>query len=276
MTPTKRSPKHERVATILGRSVGNIVEDWLSGVKQGVELNHLLLSNEERSEHLPKLVKDLIARLSRSGTATKNRAAVPSSTAIAHGKLRHRQGYTAAMVVHESRILQVTLFKVLQNNVSLLNVRLLLSDVITIADEVDAQLEQSMDSFMNAMQQSTAAVRQTSYLFKVLEQKDAEAKPEPFRNNSGIERDWALTAKRCVEVGLVAAVAGGSYHLLGWIGFAVWAMFVVTLFAMHLIDSQHIVTKDATITAAVGTHEAKARRSGEVLDEDPHSPIEAG
>jgi hypothetical protein len=80
-----------------------------------------------------------------------------SAAAIAHGKLRYKQGYTPAMLVHESRILQVTLFGTLQSNLSLLDFSLLLPDVMTIADELNAQLTQSMDSYMNAMRTSAAA-----------------------------------------------------------------------------------------------------------------------
>jgi hypothetical protein len=39
---------------------------------------------------------------------------------------------------------------------SFLDFSLLLPDVMTIADEVDAQLTQSMDSYMNAMRASAA------------------------------------------------------------------------------------------------------------------------
>ena len=52
------------------------------------------------------------------------------------------------MLVHESRILQVTIFGTLQNNLNVLDFSLLLPDVMTIADEVDAQLTQTMVSFM--------------------------------------------------------------------------------------------------------------------------------
>jgi hypothetical protein len=83
--------------------------------------------------------KTLVVRLSKSRAAVKDSDAASSATAIAHGKLRHQPGYTAGMLVHESRILQVTLFETLQNNVRFLDVRLLLADVATIADEVDAQ-----------------------------------------------------------------------------------------------------------------------------------------
>ncbi|MDP9159462.1 MAG: hypothetical protein M3O09_04440, partial [Acidobacteriota bacterium] len=76
--------------------------------------------------------------------------------AIAHGELRYLQGYTPPMLVHESRILQVTIFGTLQDNLNSLDFSLLLPDVMTIADEVDAQLTQSMGSFMKLMQSSIA------------------------------------------------------------------------------------------------------------------------
>jgi len=107
--------------------------------------------------HLPKLVEDLIVRLRKRSANSKDSDAVFSTSAVAHGKLRFLQGYTPAMLVHESRILQVTLFGTLQSNLSLLDFSLLLPDVMTIADEVDAQLTQTMDGYMNAMHQSAAA-----------------------------------------------------------------------------------------------------------------------
>jgi hypothetical protein len=54
------------------------------------------------------------------------------------------------------RILQVTLFGALQSNLGFLEFSLLLPDVMTIADEVDAQLTQSMQSYMNEMQRAVA------------------------------------------------------------------------------------------------------------------------
>jgi hypothetical protein len=51
----------------------------------------------------------------------------------------------------------VTLFGTLQSNLSSLDFSLLLPDVMTIADEVDAQLTQSMDSYMEARLTPAAA-----------------------------------------------------------------------------------------------------------------------
>ena len=64
--------------------------------------------------------------------------------ATAHGKLRYKQGYTPAMMVHplrhlrryESRIVQVTLLGTLLSYLSFLDFSLRLPDVMTIADEV--------------------------------------------------------------------------------------------------------------------------------------------
>jgi DNA-binding response OmpR family regulator len=154
--PTKRLDK-ERVGAILLRCTDAVVERWLERVKRSSELNHLQLSDEERTRHLPKLVEDLAVRLSQSSNTSKDSDAVFSAAAVAHGKLRFAQGYTPAMLVHESRILQVTVFGMLQSNLNYLDFSLLLPDVMTIADEVDAQLTQSMDSFMKLMQKSVTA-----------------------------------------------------------------------------------------------------------------------
>jgi len=154
--PIKRVDK-ESVGAILLRCTGSIIEGWLVRAKQSSELNHLRLSDEERTGHLPKLVEDLAVRLSKPSATDKDGDAIFSAAAVAHGKLRYVQGYTPAMLVHESRILQVTIFGTLQSNLNSLDFSLLLPDVMTIADEVDAQLTQSMDSYMKLMQKSTAA-----------------------------------------------------------------------------------------------------------------------
>jgi hypothetical protein len=64
--------------------------------------------------------------------------------------LRCRQGYTVAMTVEESRLLQVSIFTLLNNNLLQLELSTLLPDVVTIADEVDAQLKEQMLRFMAA------------------------------------------------------------------------------------------------------------------------------
>ena len=154
--PAARLEK-ERVGAILHRCVKSIVEGWLVRAKQSNQLSRLTLSDDERTGHLPKLVEDLALRLSQSSASDKDSDASPSPAAAAHGELRYLQGYTPAMLVHESRILQVTIFATLQSNLEYLDFSLLLPDVMAIADEIDSQLTQSMDGYMKAMQKSAAA-----------------------------------------------------------------------------------------------------------------------
>jgi hypothetical protein len=154
--PAPRLEK-ERVGAILQRCMTVVVQEWLERVKQSNQLNHVRLSDLARTGHLPKLVEDLIVRLRKPNATTKDSDAAFSTGAVEHGKLRYSQGYSPAMLVHESRILQVTLFGTLQSNLGFLDFSLLLPDVMTIAREVDAQLTQSMDSYMKTMHKSTAA-----------------------------------------------------------------------------------------------------------------------
>jgi hypothetical protein len=138
------------VAAILTRCKNSLIDDWLTRTKNTPELNHLHLSDERRTGHLPKLVDDIVARLGKLNLPTKDSDASLSPAAVEHGKLRRTQGYSSAMLIHESRILQVTIFGTLHNNLSLLDFKLLLPDVMTIADEVDSQLTQTMESFTDS------------------------------------------------------------------------------------------------------------------------------
>ena len=151
-----RTPK-ERVAEILQRCTSDIVGDWLVRVKQNKELNRVSLTDKERTGYLPKLIEDLVARLREPNTPGEESDSNCSKAAVAHGKMRQLQGYSAGMLVHDSRILQVTLFGTLQKNLSALDFSLLLPDVMTIADEVDSQLTQAMDSYMNVVRTPAAA-----------------------------------------------------------------------------------------------------------------------
>jgi hypothetical protein len=109
-------------------------------------LTDIALSDAERSGHLPQLFKDLISRLRLDRDVEP-----PTSIAAAdHGKARFTQGYSVAMLVEESRIFQVSTFGTLHVHQDKLDQNQMLLDVITIADEADRQLMQSVNGFMAA------------------------------------------------------------------------------------------------------------------------------
>jgi hypothetical protein len=144
----------ESVAAILNRCKISLMADWLTRTKTTPELNHLHLSDAQRTGHLPKLIDDIVARLVTPKLPTQDSDATASPAAVEHGKLRRTQGYSSGMLIHESRILQVTIFGTLHKNLTVLDVSLLLPDVMIIADEVDAQLTQTMESFTNTTPKS--------------------------------------------------------------------------------------------------------------------------
>jgi len=139
-------PKTESVATILERAAPSCIEDWLMQAQTDSKLSLVPLTPEQRCSHLPQVFRDLVARL---------RVALPlgstgplSEFAANHGLTRRRQGYSAAMMVEESRILQVCIFHTLQRNLATIDFSVLLTQVMTIADEVDSQLRQAMECYV--------------------------------------------------------------------------------------------------------------------------------
>jgi len=153
----KREPRKmtntERVASILERDMLVTVKDWLDRVDVESELTCVPLSKEQRTGHLPKLLQELVHRLRVPRELGTKQV---SEGAVQHGKARQSQGYSIPMIIEESRILQVSIFHTLQENLSSVDFSLLLTDVMTIADEVDSQLKQTITSFMGQAAASAA------------------------------------------------------------------------------------------------------------------------
>ena len=120
----------DSVADILERELDALIGDWLYRVDLEPDLRCIPLSFEERTGHLPHLLHEVIARLRLDAGAK----APTSKAAAAHGDLRRKQGYTVAMMVEESRLLQVCIFTKQHKN----------------ANQVDAQLKEQQLRFMAA------------------------------------------------------------------------------------------------------------------------------
>jgi len=136
----------ETVAQILEHERDALIHEWLALVEKQEDLMAIKLNYQDRTGHLPQLLADVIARL-HLDSSTKAPISIAASH---HGDLRRKQGYSVAMVVEESRLLQVCLFSTLHKNTKRLDYEKLLPDVVTIADEVDAQLKQQMLRYMAA------------------------------------------------------------------------------------------------------------------------------
>jgi DNA-binding response OmpR family regulator len=144
---SRRETNKERVASILERDAEATIANWLYRVERDKELTRIALSDEQRTGHLPQLIRELVERLRVPRGLGTNQA---SEAAVKHGLVRRAQGYSIPMIIEESRMLQVSLFHTLQINLNRVDFSLLLTDVMTIADEVDLQLKQTIVSFTGA------------------------------------------------------------------------------------------------------------------------------
>jgi CheY-like chemotaxis protein len=136
----------ESVATILERTTESTIKDWFGHIQRDEKVMAVSLTYEERTGHLPQVFRDLVHR-PRSFKTIGSKELV-STAAAEHGIDRYKQGYSAAMLVEESRMLQVSVFHTLQKNLARIDFSILLTDVMTIADEIDSQLSQAMASYV--------------------------------------------------------------------------------------------------------------------------------
>ena|ERR1700687_3643631 len=141
------------VADILERELEPTIKEWLRRVNLIPELTDVPLSDADRTGHLPKLYHDLISRL----RLAKDGRPPVSAAAAAHGLLRRAQGYSATMLIEESRIFQVATFSALHLHQSELDQNQVLLDVMVVADEVDAQLMEAVRSLAGAKPAEAAA-----------------------------------------------------------------------------------------------------------------------
>jgi DNA-binding response OmpR family regulator len=137
----------ETVAAILQRSAEGTIRAWFERISTDKKVMTIQMTYEERTCHLPQVFKDLVSRL--ESTKPIGSKELVSKAASDHGINRQKQGYSAAMLVEESRMLQVCIFDRLQRNLATIDFSVVLIGVMTIADEIDSQLSQAMDSFMS-------------------------------------------------------------------------------------------------------------------------------
>jgi ActR/RegA family two-component response regulator len=140
-----RSRETESVGVILDRSTAAAIAEWYRLVQIESLLMSVPMSCEHRCGHLPQLFHDLVVRLSSSTPLCSKES--PSGHAVLHGIKRRKQGYTAAMLVEESRMLEVSIFQTLHDNRANIDFSRVLIGVAAIADEVDSQLREAMESF---------------------------------------------------------------------------------------------------------------------------------
>ena len=139
------------VAEIVSRNADTATQLWFDSLKKEDKIasSPISMTHEQRCAHLPQFFHELGCRL-RSPQTIGGKQKL-SAAACAHGVRRRQQGYSAAMLVEESRMLQVSIFQILQKNLASIDFSLMLNGVMIIADEIASQLSQSMVSYIESI-----------------------------------------------------------------------------------------------------------------------------
>jgi CheY-like chemotaxis protein len=137
----------ELVATMIERERAEITRVWLAKMAEAGTLAQIPLSSDEQSGHLRDLLGEIVYRLQYPqplGLMT-----LFSMASLQHGARRRRQGFRSPVLVEEARALQVALFQAILHHAGQMDLSQLPATLMAIADEVNAQLLQSLSGYEN-------------------------------------------------------------------------------------------------------------------------------
>jgi CheY-like chemotaxis protein len=137
----------ELVATLLERERTSITQAWLKKMKEADNWAAAPLTAAQEVEDLPEMLNEIVYRLRYSqplGSMT-----LFSMASLQHGARRRRQGFRSPVLVEEARALQVALFQTVLDNMGRIDLSQLPGTLMAIADEVNAQLLQSLSGYEN-------------------------------------------------------------------------------------------------------------------------------
>lgn len=152
LTETKRRPHRplplKRVCDLIEDHRDAIISEWLEAAERVPEIAAIPLSEQERADHLPQVLDELVRMLRSGEGAAASRKALKG--AAKHGTTRRSQRYTIPMLLEEARILRRTLWAVIQRNLLAVEISSLISDLMTAEDNLDLQITESVRSFLQA------------------------------------------------------------------------------------------------------------------------------
>jgi ActR/RegA family two-component response regulator len=139
-----RDRPYKRLHNVLQDNAQDICDQWLSVVAHNPELAAIPLSDEERIDHLPSMLQELVERLKRGADETSDNA---TTAAQPHGEVRYQQRYSIAQLVSETRILQRTIAATVQANLLGVDVSSLVPDLVEVGESLTHLLEVSIRAY---------------------------------------------------------------------------------------------------------------------------------
>jgi ActR/RegA family two-component response regulator len=142
-----------RVSDILRENTQSICDRWLQWVNETQELAAIPLSQEQRTDHIPGVLDELIGRVERDSQGVSEAAV---TAAEKHGATRCKQGYSIPQVLLEAHLLQRAITSTVQSNLLGIDLSHLIADLIEIGESLGFLLEVSVRAYQAACHQQKA------------------------------------------------------------------------------------------------------------------------
>jgi hypothetical protein len=114
------------------------------------------LSRQERTDHVPDVLNELIQRVNLD---SQNISEAAVTAAEKHGAARCRQGYSIPQVLLEAHLLQRAITSTVQSNLLGIDLSNLIADLVEIGESLGFLLEVSVRAYQVAcVQQKAQAV----------------------------------------------------------------------------------------------------------------------
>jgi len=139
-----RDEPTKRVAALLRENARLIAELWLAEVMADQAIRAIRLSDDQRIDHLPHLAEALAKGIEERRDILSEDSRVEAAK---HGETRAQQGFSAPLLIKESRLLAKTISEVIQANLLALDLSTLVPDVLRIGIYLNALLEESLIAF---------------------------------------------------------------------------------------------------------------------------------
>lgn len=144
---TVRTRTVESIATVLERERTGIAAEWVKKMADAGAFAGSGLTTAQQTAHLTEMLTEIFYRLRYPQPL--GRMSLFSMASLQHGAQRRRQGVGSPVLVAEARALQVALFEAIERNVDRIDLGQLPGTLEAIADEVNAQLLQSLAGYEN-------------------------------------------------------------------------------------------------------------------------------
>jgi hypothetical protein len=107
--PERENENQSRLFQFIGSYI-DVIHDWMERAQKHEDLMHIPLTFDARTGHLPQLVRDVQPDCD---WMSEQRPRSPLRRVLT-GTLCRKRGYTAGMLIEESRLLELYLFTTLK------------------------------------------------------------------------------------------------------------------------------------------------------------------